>query len=103
MQSEPSSGIKLTAYSCICWLFHRIYYDARNHKHKTSHGVCTVHLFVMGNGDVGDKKVITTGARNKKLIYTFFIGNSMQKVNRGDREIDVRIILKCMSEKGRVL
>ena len=34
MQSEPSSGIKLTAYSCICWLFHRIYYDARNHKHK---------------------------------------------------------------------
>ena len=22
MQSEPSSGIKLTAYSCICWLFH---------------------------------------------------------------------------------
>ena len=34
MWSEPSSGIKLTAYSCICWLFHRIYYDARNHKHK---------------------------------------------------------------------
>ena len=32
--SEPSSGIKLTAYSCICWLFHGIYYDARNHKHK---------------------------------------------------------------------
>jgi len=27
-------NIKLTAYSCICWLFHRIYYDARNHKHK---------------------------------------------------------------------
>ena len=23
MQSEPGSGIKLTAYSCICWLFHR--------------------------------------------------------------------------------
>ena len=20
--------------SCICWLFHRIYYDAWNHKHK---------------------------------------------------------------------
>ena len=34
MQSEPSRGIKLIAYSCICWLFHRIYYDARNHKHK---------------------------------------------------------------------
>ena len=34
MQSEPSSGINLTAYSCICWLFHRIYYVARNHKHK---------------------------------------------------------------------
>ena len=34
MQSEPSSGIKLIAYSSICWLFHRIYYDARNHKHK---------------------------------------------------------------------
>ena len=27
-------NIKLTAYSCICWLFHRIYYDARNHIHK---------------------------------------------------------------------
>ena len=27
-------NIKLTAYSCICWLFHRIYYDARNYKHK---------------------------------------------------------------------
>jgi len=27
-------NIKLTAYSCICWLFHRIYYDARNHKHE---------------------------------------------------------------------
>ena len=26
----------MTAYSCICWLFHRIYYDARNHKHKNS-------------------------------------------------------------------
>jgi len=24
----------LTAYSCICWFFRRIYYDARNHKHK---------------------------------------------------------------------
>ena len=24
----------MTAYSCICWLFHRIYYDAQNHKHK---------------------------------------------------------------------
>ena len=28
-------NIKLTAYSCICWLFHSIYYDARNHKNKT--------------------------------------------------------------------
>ena len=28
MQSKPSSGIKLTAYSYICWLFRRIYYDA---------------------------------------------------------------------------
>ena len=27
-------NIKLTAYNCICWLFHRIYYDARNHKHN---------------------------------------------------------------------
>ena len=34
MKSEPSSGIKLTAYSCICSLFHRIYYDAHNHKHQ---------------------------------------------------------------------
>ena len=24
----------MTAYSCICWLFHRIYYDARNNKHE---------------------------------------------------------------------
>ena len=29
-------NIKLTTYSCICWLFHRTYYDARNHKHKIS-------------------------------------------------------------------
>ena len=41
MQSEPSSGIKLTAYSCICWLFHRIYYDAWNHKHKI-HGSLSI-------------------------------------------------------------
>ena len=34
MYSEHSSGIKLIAHSCICWIFHRIYYDARNHKHK---------------------------------------------------------------------
>ena len=33
--SGPGSGIELTACGCICWLFHRIYYDARNHKHKT--------------------------------------------------------------------
>ena len=40
MYSEPSSGIKLTAYSCICWLFHRIHYDAWNYKHKIlSHSV----------------------------------------------------------------
>jgi hypothetical protein len=25
-EQQPSSN--------ICWLFHRIYYDARNHKHK---------------------------------------------------------------------
>ena len=37
MQSEPRGGIELTAYSCICCLFHRIYYDARNHKHR----ICT--------------------------------------------------------------
>lgn len=35
-------------------------------------------------------------------VYMFFIGNSMQKDNKGDREIDVRIILKCLSEKGQV-
>ena len=46
MQSEPSSGIKLTAYSCICWLFHRIYYDARNHKHKIHKIVLFCILFV---------------------------------------------------------
>jgi hypothetical protein len=53
----------------------------------------------MGNGDGGNRKAITMCGRNKKLIYTFFIGNSMQKDNRGDREIDVRMILKCMSQK----
>ena len=41
MQSEPSSGITLTAYSCICWLFHRIYFTqlVENLKvlHKKSH------------------------------------------------------------------
>ena len=39
MQSEPSSGIKLTAYSCICWLFHRIYYDARKYKQKKGNNI----------------------------------------------------------------
>ena len=34
MYSEPGSGIKLTANSCICWLFKRIDYDARNDKRK---------------------------------------------------------------------
>jgi len=29
MLSEPSSGIKLTAYSCISWLFHRIAKSSR--------------------------------------------------------------------------
>ena len=33
MQSEPSSGIKWTACSGICWLFIE-YYDARKHKDK---------------------------------------------------------------------
>ena len=42
MKSEPSSGIKLIAYSCICWLFHRIYYDARYHKHK--HKIYRLHI-----------------------------------------------------------
>jgi hypothetical protein len=57
----------------------------------------------MGNGDGGNRKAITMCGRNEKLIYTFFIGNSMQKDNRGDREIDFRIILKCTSEKEQVL
>jgi hypothetical protein len=34
----------------------------------------------MGNGEGGNRKVITTCGRNKKLIYTYFIGNSMQKI-----------------------
>ena len=46
MQSEPSSGIKLTAYSCICWLFHRVYYDARNHKHKVTLMPHTFELYI---------------------------------------------------------
>ena len=47
MWSEPSSGIKLTAYSCICWLFHRIYYDARNHKHKICILCCFANMSVL--------------------------------------------------------
>jgi hypothetical protein len=57
---------------------------------------------VLGNGDGGNRKVITTCGRNKKLTHNF-IGNSMQKDNGGDRETDVRTILKCMSEIGQVL
>jgi hypothetical protein len=57
----------------------------------------------MANGDGGNRKAITMCGRNKKLIHMSFIGNSMQKDNRGDREIDVRITLKCMSEKEQVL
>lgn len=72
-------------------------------KQETSCIIFTVRWFVMGNGEGGNRKVIKTCGRNKKLIYMFFIGNSMQKDNRGDRETDVRIILKCMSEKGQVL
>ena len=34
MYSEPGSGIKLNANNCVCWLFKRMDYDARNHKHK---------------------------------------------------------------------
>ena len=45
MWSEPSSGIKLTAYSCTCWLFHRIYYDARNQKHLLQDFVLLVATF----------------------------------------------------------
>jgi len=40
MQSEPSSGIKLTAYSCICWLFHRI------------HDSFSPHVCAMSSADV---------------------------------------------------
>jgi len=43
-------NIKLTAYSCICWLFHRIYYDARNHKHK---GKKTLQYKPKGRRNVG--------------------------------------------------
>ena len=46
LQSESSSGIKLTAYSCICWLFQRIYYDAQNHKHK-KRKISQLLLFVL--------------------------------------------------------
>ena len=34
MQSEPSSGIYLSEYISICWLFLSLYYNARNHKNK---------------------------------------------------------------------
>ena len=59
MQSEPSSGIKLTAYSCVCWLFHRIYYDARNHKHKIT--------FRFIDNKVGICEYVHSGICNKLL------------------------------------
>ena len=62
MQCEPSSGIKLTAYSCICWLFHRIYYDARNHKHKI---IINIYISLMYEfkkiGMVPTSKFVGTG------------------------------------------
>ena len=84
-------------------------------KQEVSCTICTVHWFVMGNGDGGNRNVVTCGRRRwwqqdcrnvwkkQEINIYVFIGNSMQKDNRGDREADVRIILKCMSEKGQVL
>ena len=31
----------MTACGCVCWLFHRMYYDARNHKHKILRTYCS--------------------------------------------------------------
>ena len=39
----------MTAYSCICWLFHRIYYDSRNHKHKIVNTIKDIVAFYFEN------------------------------------------------------
>ena len=56
---------KLSAYSCICWLFHRIYYDARNHKHK-------IHTVCMSSHNVGHliTRTITTLQHLATLHHT---------------------------------
>ena len=75
MQSEPSSGIKLTAYSCICWLFHRIYDDAWNHKHKIS-TKCYIHTFVPpddGPRYARNMQRLTKYTKNKLCIKWVFL------------------------------
>ena len=67
MQSEPSSGIKLTAYSYICWLFHRIYYDARNHEHKI--------IFTSALGTViGGNSMTVICCKQFRYIHTLVVG-----------------------------
>ena len=51
-------NIKLNAYSCICWLFHRIYYDARNHKHTQKKMTIVIYT---GTQMKGDMSVIKLG------------------------------------------
>jgi len=55
----------LTAYSCICWLFHIIYYDARNHKHKIV--VISLHRF-------RQPIVPTFGSQESNIPFEFLIG-----------------------------
>ena len=54
MYSEPSSGIKLTAYSCICWLFHRIevIFPCLTLKQE-DHALWTFHDYVFSTFAVG--------------------------------------------------
>ena len=52
MQSEPSSGRKLTAYICICWLFHRMQFsvyviETQRSMQRNAHGLGSVHGSVL--------------------------------------------------------
>jgi hypothetical protein len=49
-------------------------------KQETSFTVCTVHWFVLGNGDSGNRMVTTMCGRNKKLIHTILLETQCKKI-----------------------
>ena len=101
MQSEPSSGIKLTAYSCICWLFHRIYYDARNHKHKKQQNRHTKEVTTKNR-----EKEIKEYGKNRKgkkkiIVIIFFVSTpSLVATDYTRRQFSVMI---CRSPWRRLI